>query len=739
MKFIALFIAIIPAFLLAHFIIVNAVNVPFWDDWDVPGIILIKLSQNSPLTFQDLIAQHNDSRKFFTKLIFIGLAYLTNWDVRYPMLVSFLLACLISFNIFKLSQLTLSKTDILLLFLILLTNLLIFSPVSENWLWSIQLVVFIPIACITSCLVVLYSSLKNNIKFVICAILATISTYSYANGMLAWIIIFPLLIFLPDLSLKSWKSKKILLMGWLACFTANISLYFYNFHKPDITSSPLKVIQQPINVIIKYFLTFLGAPLGKGDLTNSFVIGLILVIFIILICFYLLINLSNKKLLYQAIPWLAIASYSILNALLTTGRLGFGGSEQALASRYLNFSPFLAIALIYLIPLILRDLKTKGFGRSQKWLFFLITVFLSSSLIFLSLTNFVYGIERMSSLKEDRLYGKSCLLLINVFLDSDCIKSKIYPHDIDMTQARANQFNDIGFITPKLVDHSIFDTPNKTGMPIERQFGKITLKNTQPEYLTKVNLDNNFVVSGWAINPKAQKPADAVILTAEQSNSRVTPLAIAQVKEESRDLSQALQQKKYDHSGWQYTLSADTIPADATQITAWSFDSENGKAYKIGSTTLKGIMRQKFISEKNLLSGVEPKFTIKNLGKISFAQNVGVIDVINSSTNSEQTIVKNTPIKIAGWAMLPTQNKPADTVIITVGDDNIITAYASVNLERPDVAQAFNNPALLRSGWNAEIELSALTGDKVILKAWIYEPTKKSVYKLYNTFTLNIQ
>ena len=105
LHWIAIGLVILPAVVMGILIMTYSVNIPYWDQWNLMPQLFIKVSQNS-LSWQDLIAQHNESRKLFPRLIFLGLAYLTNWDVRYEMLAIFLLACLISLNIYRLNRLT---------------------------------------------------------------------------------------------------------------------------------------------------------------------------------------------------------------------------------------------------------------------------------------------------------------------------------------------------------------------------------------------------------------------------------------------------------------------------------------------------------------------------------------------------------------------------------------------------------------------------------------------------------
>lgn len=105
-----LLLSTLPAVFLGKLIIKYSVNVPFWDQWAVARYINKYLTYN--LTFTDLLAQHNEARILFTRIIFLNLAYWTRWDVRYEMLLMFLIACLISFNIYRLNKLTVGGSPI---------------------------------------------------------------------------------------------------------------------------------------------------------------------------------------------------------------------------------------------------------------------------------------------------------------------------------------------------------------------------------------------------------------------------------------------------------------------------------------------------------------------------------------------------------------------------------------------------------------------------------------------------
>jgi hypothetical protein len=736
-RFIMFFVTILPAIFLGYLVLENSVNIPYMDDWDTPGLILTT-SQGQLLPVADWFAQHNESRPLFPRLIFTILAYLTGWDLRYQMLLSFLVACLIAFNIFYISHKTVKASPVKLLFLNSLANLLIFSPVTDNWLWGIQAIVFIPMACITTYAAIYYSNLKDTVKLLTGMALATVSTFSYSSGIAMWVVTIPFLFLSHGYSRPSRKRKKWFVGVWLAGFLANASLYFYNYHKPGYHPNFLEAAIEPFKAL-GFFFAFLGSPLGFSNiiisrLILSQVIGFILVLLFVLVCVYLFKFRQNHSLFTRMTPGLVIASYTLLSGLMATaGRVG-SGVETALALRYITFSVYLGVALIYLIAIVFQDIKARNlrFPR-RRFLVKPIPYSLTLAFLYFSLSSFAVGAESMTIQKQQRLYGKSCVLLINVFPDIACIQTKIYPLDFDFTQDRTKLLSDLGFLKPKLVDSSIFQISEK------QQENPINSHGVLDQFIS-LNPDT-YQATGWAIIPEQQKPANAVILTYKPSDDSVTPFAIVEVNRLRPDVALAFDQPNYRQSGWQVNFPADQIPAQATQMSAWSFDAETGKAYMIQSVPLKPSLDrqpQSIVGD----SSVSPQSqeTLKDLGNIKiilgYQYFAGLINQVNNSTESEQTITKNTPIKVIGWAVLPRQNKVPDQVILTVGNNYRIVAKTSVNIDRPDIAAQFNRPNLIQSGWMVELNPSIFTDEPIVLRAWAYDSTHQKVYRLQNTFKL---
>ncbi|MDQ3175044.1 MAG: hypothetical protein M3Q91_15285, partial [Acidobacteriota bacterium] len=256
----AVSLAIIPAGLLLTLILKYGVDMPYWDEWQYVSFFE-KFSQGT-LTLSDLFAQQNEYRQFFPNLIFVGLGWLTQWNKRHELLVSFALACLVSFNIYRLGRLTIGGSPARRIMIYFLANLFIFSPVQNvNWLLGMQIIYFIPIACLTTCLVIAYSQLGARAKFLSCMCLATVSTFSSANGILCWLVL-PLLTW-PN-SRVELHNKRWLMMAWIVGFVFSAALYFNGYQKvlghPSLSESlfhPLKALA--------YFLILLGKALEPGD------------------------------------------------------------------------------------------------------------------------------------------------------------------------------------------------------------------------------------------------------------------------------------------------------------------------------------------------------------------------------------------------------------------------------------------------------------------------------------------
>ena len=572
-------------------------NLPYYDQWWVTATIAKAFE--GKFSFSDLISLHNDSIKFFPRLIFIALAYLTKYDIRYESLLSFLMACIISFNLYRLSQITAlnketsiasQKTKSLLL--IFGANLLIFSPIQyEAWLNGLSSVVFISLACITTCINVIYSQFKLKTKFLICVCLSTISTFSFANGALCWLVCLPIFAFSKswyDLSRKKW-----LIVGLLFSFAANIAIYYHYSHNyfKSYHFSLSKLLVEQKQEVLYYFLSFLGNPLAwgtsLGSLTLAQNVGTVLLLLLILSFVYLLKLIRDTDLSYRMLGWLMLGIYAVVSAALAMfGRLKYYSVDQSLSSRYTTFSLYLAVSLIYLAAIIVDDFKKRGLLKYSSC--FIRTIqSLATVCITLHLFTSIYAVEQMSNTNQARLQQKTCLLFINVAPDKECIE-RFYVGDvysgqrlangIDGLKPIANSINKLGWLNPPLLESRKVQDLHKSSQKDDNNYGYF-------DAVSKLG-ERQFIASGWGILPDRKEPAHSVIVTYDNDNGDSIMFKAFEVGDERRDVAKFFNNDAYSHSGWHGTFSSALVPTGSVKVNAWAFDTNTGKAAKLNSSHL---------------------------------------------------------------------------------------------------------------------------------------------------------
>ncbi|NES03755.1 MAG: hypothetical protein F6K22_13415 [Okeania sp. SIO2F4] len=572
---ITLCLAIIPAIVLGVLILKYSVNVPIQDQWQISDIFE-KFNQGT-LSFNDLIAQHNESRKFFPRLIFLALAFLTKWNIKYEMLVTFLLAWIVSVNIYLLNRLTIGGSQIKSLTIALVSNIFIFSAVQyENWLWGIQIVVFTPIVCITSCILIAYSRLNNLAKIFICMVLSTISTFSYANGLLAWVIVLPVLVLVQ---LKFWSDIRkniILYLLWIIGFIANITFYFHDYQKPLSHPSPLESLQYPYQTF-QYFLAFLGSSLGVGSsiqpINNSIILGAIIIILFIGLCSYVIWHIKHYELRHKTIGWIMLGSYTVISALVTSfGRVTLG-IEQSLSSRYTTFSTYIIISIIHLTIIVGEDAIKKYSFVINRSLFSKIICWFIGIITVLQLHNFTYSVDQMRTWRQNYLKYKGCLLLID-FTHDKC-QNLIDSYYFESIKQRAHYLTEISFLEPGLIATNripdLVDTSNSR--QVEGTFEKL-------EFIG----GNNLLATGWAIFTDTNLPVDAIVISYDNWQGEPIVSAVADGTISRPNLVKEFKSQKYFRSGWQKVLSTHMFPQGNINVKAWGLDTKTTKFYQIPGT-----------------------------------------------------------------------------------------------------------------------------------------------------------
>ena len=561
-------LALLPPFLLGLLIVRYGVDVIDWDQWEIAA--LFEKAAHHSLSARDLFAQQAEHRHFFPNMVYLGLGWLTHWNIKAEMFFSLFLACLIAFNIHRLGRLTVGGRRPRQLLLTLITNLLVFAPAQfENWLLGEQIQYFMPIACVTTALRVAASALNPQAKLIVCGLLATISTFSSGNGIVCWIVLTPVLFSRQG---RYWRT-----ITWLVAFIANTTAYLYHYHKPSYTPGLWEALHHPLDGLV-FFCALLGAPLmaTRRLIFVPAAIGAGLAALFLAICVYVWRIARDPELTRRCASWSMLGAFSLITAtVVAIARVGYG-VDQSVISRYETFTVYLLVSVCFLAPIVADDLqKHRRLARLASMFPRLLPPALSL-LILLHAVNSVAAVRQMAEMKTRRLQAKACLLFVNAVPD-ECL-NKGFP-DLPVLTARINAVDELGYMRPRLIESNRVESIAAPAVVDAALYGRF-------EHLGETS-DGSVVADGWASLPERGEPADGVLLTYETDGSAPIIFALAEMTPKPPSFFAPFIKADPVSWRWHKSIAVDNASAVApARIHAWAFDSTTGKAYRLSGTFL---------------------------------------------------------------------------------------------------------------------------------------------------------
>jgi hypothetical protein len=559
-----------PSLTIIYLVARYGVDIQFADEWTYAPLLLA--AHNHTLSLADLFAQHNEHRLVFPKLLMIGLARMTAGNVRAEMFFSIALTIGSAFNVGWMLRRSFAREPAKLVFLIVLANLLLFSPVqAENWVWGLQFCLFLVMFLLTTGVCLATSNLALSTKFVACFAIAFIATFSFGNGALLWAVTFPIALFATE---KPNSTRNLRwLFAWMAGAACTITLYFFHYVKPA-PHPPLAASRHLLDYYF-YVAGFLGANLGaRLGRQESMAVPVLLGTVLSGIYFLALIGVrSSRKLLIwrEAAPWLAFAAFVIASsAIAAIARIGFGVT-QALDSRYTTISVLFSVALIALVAIGDRELRATFAGRTPllDWVsraegaflaLFAITFFTSAS----------WGIEQIRTTQRMRLWGKGALHFGTVLNDQLIYQTYLGGWGPNVLKF-AKLENSIGYLHPSLRESAVItDFPSPVVPP--PQVGFID---------TLIPSKTMCVAQGWAVLPRSSRVADCVVVAAQSKNVPRFAFAVNDQTADRPDVIKLINRHDALRSGWRTQFDRSSIPPGDYQITAWAVDANSGLLYQL--------------------------------------------------------------------------------------------------------------------------------------------------------------
>jgi len=557
----------LPALCALYMMWTHWVPVPFWDEWDTPGGQLASYYRGT-LTFAELCSQHNEHRLLFPRLIWLPMALVAGWDVRQGMVLTFFFVCLGSVGLYQLLGSS-NGTVPGRAFAFGLMNLLLFSPRQyETFLVGAQGVTFVPTFMLVLALLVNLSGKSLRTKTIAIAALAHVSTYSLGNGMLVWLLAFPLET--GSLDFQASDQRKRILWRALYLLTAGLSIasYFISYRHPSITPpvvSPFAHLPSFLRFVFVWIgsLFSVSAPATCGALILFFFAGLT-------VASVLQMRRTGRWRPYY--PWLVLGCFiTISGGIAAMARLGFDYS-MAGDSRYTAFSAFFYIALAGL-----------GFSvytqSTAGWLTTRIAFPLAVTTLLLLLTLWVvtFKTERRF-LRSDHQARKHSLLVVR-WIDAipqnpDLAFSSPYSPQETIDTIRALAATDA--LRPRLVSHALARAVNESPSATVASAGT----------LEQATLDgsSHLFCKGWARLLDPDRPADCVVLGFETNERRWQPFCVLETGEKRPDLAGQSGPTSLVHAGFSRTIDARNLPRSGVTIRAWAIDLKNERAFPMAGT-----------------------------------------------------------------------------------------------------------------------------------------------------------
>lgn len=682
------YIALIPFLLLLIMVMSYTSNVPYWDQWALVDFWQKIYSGNA--TIIDFWNQHNEHRIMFPKLIMTGLALSTHWNIYYEIGMNILLGLLIFVTIARQYVARYNLNRFLVIFSFIFIAALSFSLIQyENWSWGFQIQIFLNILSVVAGMACI-TKINTNIGYFIGALCwGVVATYSFANGVLFWIIGTLPVIYIAYSLTKRW----IYISTWLIVAATSIGTYYIHYNKPEGHPSLFYSLSHPIT-FIEYLTAYIGSPVagfGGGASIVMGIVGILLAIFVFLEKSIAFLKHAKKD---NTLYWFLISFYALLSGIASAlGRAGFG-YEQAMASRYTTISNLFWIGLIGLLISYIANTNAKFIDHLpvKKTIVFLITLILIGSVSISSVHAYNNWTERYSASEQDKQ-----LLLAGCYTNEIL---NLYP-SLPFLKDKASYLEAEGLsVFSKLPIYSketFSDANTPTIGSIDNLVGVLGEgKGVTGECLK---------ATGWTINTQNQSIPKQILAV---NKDQIVGYAVPNVTRP--DVAEHFSSEKYESSGWTLRISADKLALGKSTIEFYAeYDDD----------------RYNLIGNKEITISTAP--SVSNIDFGSYTRSEKDANLFGSFDSLGYQDGQLTAI---GWARDNSKAEVGHFVAI-VDDQNKVWAIATTGGVRQDVAAVFNDQNMLNAGWITQFENKVVPHTR--LSAYVIDIEKKKAYMMQNT------
>lgn len=331
----ALALAVVPPAAVFWVIYRYGVDAPYGDQF----MLAPYLAHDHHVTFAELAALHNEHRILFPRLLMLGLARLTGWNIRAEMMASFAFALILLVVLWWRM-----RRDDGTLWALPVVSILIFTFAQyDSWLsgWQVQIVMN---ALAAGAGLALASSRElTAARLAGTVVLGVVAQYSFANGIFFW----------PIAAGVVWASQRrvVPVLVVLAAGAISTGLYLHDFERFGVPPSPFAHK-------VGYLLILLGQPVlpGAADLPGwkvitwrMWVAGILAIAGLLTVGITAWRSRTGDELRARSAFAVGLGAYAVLSGALTAQGRTFIGLGQATSPRYVAMSMFLWIGLVVLV------------------------------------------------------------------------------------------------------------------------------------------------------------------------------------------------------------------------------------------------------------------------------------------------------------------------------------------------------------------------------------------------------
>jgi hypothetical protein len=421
---IILILTLIPLLILAINVAKYHADVPFWDQWNF--VPLLGKSYEEGITFQDLWGQHNEHRLLFPRLIMLGLAHASRYNIVWELAVILLLAAT-TFALLCRQFIKAVRASGFsgLPWALPVFSLLVFTlGQAENWLWGWQIQIFLNALAAVAGLSLLGGREFRWVQFWSAVGLGILATYSFANGLIFWPLGFLALLLAPP---GNKRHGTLALSAWAVSSALVVFSYFYQFRYQSPSGKPWTHFLSQPGEYVQYVLKYLGRPVIN---TEGYALAIGLIGLLLFGAFTFLFLRDKRKKARAFLPFFLFGLYSIGCGMLTgIGRVGFG-SAQAMSGRYVPFSALIWVSNFAFLYSLSREIRMRARARTVRILSLAAIGVFSFVLVFgIARTSYRVGLRvfksyhaRMLPARAELLRGEDEQLLLNLYIDADYVR-----------------------------------------------------------------------------------------------------------------------------------------------------------------------------------------------------------------------------------------------------------------------------------------------------------------------------